>query len=108
VAIGNCTTHDKPKTYQCYVCHKPLCDECPSRDGCCSERCQESRLKFGGRPTKAYRPGQGPIPIIMTLLKVGAFAAVVYYGARYLDLIPAGFPGGPQPTPAASSDDEGD
>ena len=107
MAMQTCSAHGKPKTHHCFVCHKPLCGECPGRDGCCSEKCQQSRLKFGARPTVAARPGQGPVPLIMTLLKVGAVVAVLYFGGKKLgvqDYLPPSL-GGPEPSTSSDEDE---
>lgn len=107
--LENCSAHGKPKSYHCFVCHKPLCGDCPSRDGCCSERCQQSRLNFGARPTRAMRKGQGPIPLLVNLVKLAVVLGLLYWGAKQLgvmDYLPPSL-GGPQPSPSpTASEDE--
>ncbi len=80
MALNTCSEHDIIATKRCPICHKPLCSRCKAKDGCCSDRCFESRQKFGGAIRKVERPGPS---ILGRLLKLGLLGGAAYGAARY-------------------------
>lgn len=78
--MDRCSHHQQPATGRCFSCHRPTCAQCQTRDGCCSERCFQSKQAFGaGRVEKLRRPWVLPSLGKLAVLVVGAWAANKYW-----------------------------
>jgi len=72
-----CHHHGQEALARCYTCHRPFCDDCEHRDGCCSIKCYSSKVRFGDVPVRR-RPTWGPRLMKLTVL-VAAGGAVYYF-----------------------------
>ena len=77
--MKTCAYHGVFAPRHCPVCHKPLCEQCKTMDGCCSERCLKSRQKFGTMGT-GPRPKQSIVP---DLIKLAVVLGIAYAVAHY-------------------------
>ncbi len=80
MALHTCSQHGVPASTRCPICHKPLCGRCETRDSCCSERCFQSRQKFGGGISRVERPSRS---ILGPLLKLAILGGLAYAAARH-------------------------
>lgn len=84
MGVSDCTKHGIIASRRCPTCHKPLCIHCDTKDGCCSEKCYQSRLKFGTKFGKAETKGPS---LLVTLIKVAVVGAIAYAVARHFHWI---------------------
>ena len=81
MALDTCNVHHGVKASgHCHSCHKPTCPQCQTRDGCCSERCYQSKVKFA----QTRIPKAAPSSWIPTLVGIVVFAAASYGVAKLL------------------------
>jgi len=80
MGVGDCSAHGILASKRCAVCHKPLCIHCKSKDGCCSDKCYQSRQKFGTNFGRAQVRGPSILP---TLIKLAIAGAIAYAVARH-------------------------
>ena len=73
MGMADCSNHGVPAVGRCYTCHRPFCQQCKPRQGCCSERCSESRKRFAD-----LSPVPRKEPLWPLILKVVIALAVVY------------------------------
>ncbi|MGE0713275.1 MAG: hypothetical protein AB7N76_35495 [Planctomycetota bacterium] len=89
MAIDECTQHRTKADRRCPTCLKPLCGRCQTRDGCCSDRCFESRQKFAGARTTVPRSRGIPWGSILFWAAALLVAAV---GAEKMGVLPFKLP----------------
>lgn len=85
MSIRTCSKHDIVASKRCPVCAKPLCIHCDMKDGCCSERCFQSRQKFGKVAGKVVRPSNSG-GLIKSLLGLAVVLGAAYGAARYFGI----------------------
>ena len=83
VPLDTCTAHGVKATLRCPICHKPLCPDC-DQGGVCSERCRNSREKFGG-PISTV-PRKSGFAWLWTVFNWALVIGVVYGVTRYLGI----------------------
>lgn len=76
--MSDCSKHNVPATGRCYTCHKPFCNQCDSRDGCCSAQCAAGRERFSG-----LSPRPKANPLIPRLIKAAILIALIFAAMRY-------------------------
>ena len=83
MTISTCKQHGIICAHLCPVCHKALCSACKTKDGCCSERCYQRRVRFPAPPVGTR--GEAGTSLAGCLLKLAlltAMAAAAFYVAH--------------------------
>ncbi len=74
-----CHNHGQEAMGRCYTCHRPYCDDCDHKEGCCSIKCYSSKVRFAG--VEARRPAKwGPRLVKLTVLVAAGGAAYFFWG----------------------------
>ncbi len=88
MSLSSCGKHNIIASKRCPVCHRPLCVNCKTHDQCCSKKCFKSRQKFAFQSTNVVqRPNNGFLETLITLIKLAALSAALFYGARYFGFL---------------------
>ena len=83
MSLSSCGKHDIIASKRCPVCHRPLCLNCKTFDQCCSKKCFKSRQKFAFQSTNVAQRSKGSaLETLITLIKLAAVSAALFYGAR--------------------------
>lgn len=74
--------HDRPASYRCVQCHKPVCDTCGFKDAqgaFCSRECSADYRAFQETETEEGGGGLGSLLVKVIILIVLAVVAVAAY-----------------------------